>query len=97
MKFPKTIFIGITLSILIFGFCTILSYLLSKDGNRNYELGWPFNFYYQFALNKGEEFEIQHGSWPMNLTYDCILSFVFAILIFFVYKKIKGNNLKLYT
>jgi len=30
----------------------------------------------------------------MNLIYNYILSFFFSILIFFVFRKLKGNNLK---
>ena len=94
MKFVKTFFLITILSILIFGFCTLLSYFLSKENNRDFELGWPYKFYYQFKIGAETGSGIQHGSWPMNLIYDCILSFFFSILIFFVYKKIKGNNLK---
>ena len=95
MRFVKTFFSITILSVLVFGFCTLLSYLLSKEANSVFELGWPYKFYYQFKIRAETGSGIQHGSWPMNLIYDCILSFVFAILIFFVYKKIKENNLKL--
>ena len=90
----KTIFIITILSILIFGFCTLLSYMLTKKANSFFELGWPYKFYYQFKIRGETGSGMQHGSWPMNLLYDCILSFVFSTLIFFGYKKIKGNNLK---
>jgi hypothetical protein len=93
MKSLKTIFIITILSILVFGFCTLLSYLLSKEASDNFELGWPYKFYYQFKIRDETANEIQHGSWPMNLIYNSILSFVFAILIFLVYKKLKRNNL----
>lgn len=94
MRPIKTIFIITILTILIFGFCTLLSYVFSKEINGAFELGWPYKFYYQFKVRSETGFEIQHGSWPMNLIYDYILSFFFSILIFFVYRKLKGNNLK---
>lgn len=94
MRPVKTIFIITILTILVFGFCTLLSYLFSKDVNGDFELGWPFKFYYQFKVRSETGFEIQHGSWPMNLIYNYILSFFFSILIFFVFRKLKRNNLK---
>jgi len=97
MRFVKTIFIIAILSILIFAFCTLLSYLLSKETNSNFKIGWPYEFYYQFKIRGETGYGIQHGSWLMNLIYNCILSFVFAILIFFGYKKIKRNNIKIST
>jgi len=94
MRPVKTIFIITILTILIFGFCTLLSYLLSKEINGDFELGWPYKFYYQFQVRRETGFEIQYGSWPMNLIYDYILSFFFSLLLFFVFRKLKRNNLK---
>ena len=94
MRPVKTIVIITILTILIFGFCTLSSYLLSKEINGDFELGWPYKFYYQFKVRGETGFGIQHGSRPMNLIYDWILSFFFSLLMFFVYRKIKGNNLK---
>jgi hypothetical protein len=94
MRPVKTIFIITILTILIFGFCTLLSYFSSKEINGDFELGWPYKFYYQFKVRGETGFEIQQGSWPMNLIYNYILSFFFSILIFFVFRKLKRNNLK---
>ena len=94
MRPVKTIFIITILTILVFGFCTLLSYLFSKEVNGDFELGWPYKFYYQFEVRGETGPGIQHGSWPMKLIYNYILSFFFSILIFFVYRKLKRNNLK---
>ena len=94
MRPVETIFIITMLTILIFGFCTLLSYLFSKEINGDFELGWPYKFYYQFEVKGETALEIQHGSSPKNLIYNYILSFFFSILIFFVFRKLKENNLK---
>src|SRR5262245_40425988 len=89
MKFAKSIFIIVGLSIVTLAMCTLLSYFLSKESFADFKLGWPFMFYYQFEIKGETGLGVQHGSWPMNLVYDCMLSFAFAILIFLGFKKVK--------
>ena len=95
MKFVKTIFILTILSFVIFAFCTLLSYLLSKEVNGDLEFGWPYKFFFQSKFSGESGAGIRCGIWTSGLLYNCILFFVFAILIFFLYKKLKGNNLNL--
>ena len=94
MRSVKTIFIITILGILIFGVCTLLSYLLSKELNGDLEFGWPYKFFFQSKFSGESGSGIRLGIWQRGLIYNCMLSFVFAVLVFFVYKKIKGNNLK---
>src|SRR5678809_530017 len=95
MRFVKTIFIIAILSILIFAFCTLLSYLLSKETNSNFKIGWPYEFYYQFKIRGETGYGIQHGSWLMNLIYNCILSFVFAISVSYTHLRAHETGRKL--
>ena len=94
MKSVKTIFAITILSILIFGFCTLLSYLLSKEVDGDLEFGWPYKFFSQSQFSGESGYGMQLGIWPRGLIYNCILTFAFAILLFVVYQKIKRNSLK---
>ena len=94
MRSAKTIFIITIFSILIFGFCTLLSYLLTKEVNGHLEYGWPYKFFFQSKFSGESGSVLRVGISQTGLIYNCILSFLIAMLIFFVYKKIKGNNLK---
>ena len=94
MKPVKVIFPVTILSILIFGSCTVLSYLLSKEVNGGLEFGWPYKFFFKSKFRGESGSGMRLGIWQMGLMYNCLISFVFAILIFFVYQKIKRNNLK---
>ena len=94
MKFVKIFFSVIILSILIFGFCTLLSYLLSKEVNGELDFGWPYEFFSQSKFSGESGFGMRQGIWQLGLMYNCIFSLVLAILTIFVYKKIKRNYLK---
>jgi len=94
MKSAKTISIISGLAILIFGSCSLLSYVLSKEINYNLEFGWPYKFISQSKFSGESGSGMSLGIWRAGLIYNCILSFLFAILILFVYKKIKKSKLK---
>ena len=94
MRPVKRIFIITILTVLVFGFCKLLSYLLSKEINGDREFGWPFKFFLQSKFRGESGSGMRLGVWPKGLIYNYILSFFFSILIFFVFRKLKGNNLK---
>jgi hypothetical protein len=68
--------------------------LLSKEIDGDLEVGWPYKFFFQSKFSGESGSGMRLGTWQTGLIYNCILSFVFSIVIFFVYKKIKRNNLK---
>ena len=87
MKFIKAFLIIACMSFSILGLCTLASYFIYKESSTNFKIGWPFNFYYQFAVNVENGYEIQHGTNPGNFVYNCGLSFIFIVLIFLSLKK----------
>ena len=94
MRPVKTVFIITILTILVFGFCTLLSYLFSKEVNSDREFGWPYKFLLQSKFRGESGSGMGLGIWYAGLIYNYILSFFFSILIFFVFRKLKGKNLK---
>src|SRR5688572_11169765 len=87
MRSLRVFLVIICLSISILGFCTIVSYFLYKENKTNFKIGWPFYFFYQFAVRTETGYEIQHGTLVKNFIYDCILSFTFMIIIFLIFKR----------
>jgi hypothetical protein len=76
-------------------FCVVsfLSLIISVIKNKvnhtfpNFELGFPFKYYYQIQVN----FELQYGTTKTHLIYNFIICFI--VIVLFNYKQQTKNNI----
>jgi len=66
---------------------------LSRENNYQISIGFPFEYYYQFWLDK---ISPNHGWNLVYLFYDCLLFWVFTFAIYHFKDKLKleGNNVE---
>ena len=90
-RFSRNILAIVCLSISILGLCALVSFFVHKESDTNFRVGWPFNFYYQFAVRTENGYEIQHGYNGKNFIYDSGLSLLFIAIIFLIFKKTRES------
>ena len=83
-------------SIILFCVISFLSLIISVIDNKvnhtfpNFEIGFPFNYYYQIQVKSENYFELQHGTTKTHIIYNFIICFIVVVLI--NYKKQTKNN-----
>ena len=70
---------------IVFGLLCLASYLLTKEGQLNYTVGFPFKFYEQFKLSGSDT---KNWGWlPVNFFYDTLLIWTLTVAGYFYWLK----------
>jgi len=69
------------ISIVAFGLLSLASYLLTKESEHNYRIGFPYKFYEQFRLSRSDS---NNWGWhPTNLLFDIIIIWTLSVAGYF--------------
>jgi len=64
-------------SLFIFGVLCLASYLVTKEGQHNFTVGFPYKFYEQFRVSGSHT---NNWGWlPMNFTTDVLLIWTLSV------------------
>lgn len=84
-------------SIILFCVISFLSLTFSVIKNKinytfpNFEIGFPFNYYYQIQVKSENYFELQHGTTKTHIIYNFIICFI-VIVLFNYLQQTKSNK-----
>jgi hypothetical protein len=71
------------ISIIVFAIFCFLSYWVTKDGQFNFKIGFPYKFYEQFRLSDGDT---NNWGWtPFSLIIDIILTWTLSVGGYFIW------------
>ena len=76
----RKVLIATGISIVLFVMLTVFSYFLTLEYRVNFEIGLPWTFYRQFLI----DCEVQHGSIPINLIKDAILTWIVTTILWLI-------------
>lgn len=77
----KILLIPTIISILVVTIFCLMSYLLMKEGQYGFKIGFPFKFYEEFKTSDG-------GVWwwtPINLILDLMLTWTLSVWGYFIW------------
>jgi len=70
-------------SVIVFAIFSLATYLLTKDGQFNFKIGFPGKFYEQFRIGNNNT---NNWSWiPFNLIIDILLIWTLSVAGYFVW------------